>query len=310
MPRCARIWNYEFVREYLDTYKFDSVTFWVSCLTPQEKIGHAMEFYTNLSRDYLKKKVRPLLSCGIMPCAMTDAQFGLLAKIGNQFGRCTPHLGVLPDGRVCHCEEMAMLPGPNLSMYCEEMAMLPGPNLSMFRTERELQKFYYDVFRDLQWTMDVCPECKQCICMTGGSCTGLSMAMKAHKMLEDFDKYKKRIAEEHGELSEDERMDLLWQMTKVCLILALYTDAIEWLDYNTIRTIPYMGPLKPVMLMEFPDCDDDYLVGASTDGAPIYSSDNVPEEPVRHECLEDYWLIDDDGEKKLPDPIIMYPLNI
>ena len=207
--------DYEFVREYLDTYKFDSVTFWVSCLTPQEKIGHAMEFYTNLSRDYLKKKVRPLLSCGIMPCAMTDAQFGLLAKIGNQFGRCTPHLGVLPDGRVCHCEEMAML---------------PGPNLSMFRTERELQKFYYDVFRELQWTMDVCPECKQCICMTGGSCTGLSMAQKAHKMLEDFDKYKKRIAEEHGELSEDERMDLLWQMTKVCLILALYTDAIECLE--------------------------------------------------------------------------------
>ena len=153
--------DYEFVREYLDTYKFDSVTFWVSCLTPQEKIAHAMEFYTNLSRDYLKKKVRPLLSCGIMPCAMTDAQFGLLAKIGHQFGRCTPHLGVLPDGRVCHCEEMAML---------------PGPNLSMFRTERELQKFYYDVFRELQWTMDVCPECKQCICMTGGSCTGLSMA--------------------------------------------------------------------------------------------------------------------------------------
>ncbi|MBR3652091.1 MAG: radical SAM protein, partial [Victivallales bacterium] len=28
--------DYEFVREYLDTYKFDSVTFWVSCLTPQE----------------------------------------------------------------------------------------------------------------------------------------------------------------------------------------------------------------------------------------------------------------------------------
>jgi hypothetical protein len=60
------------------------------------------------------------------------------------------------------------------------------------------------------------------------------------------------------------------------------------------------------MLMDFPDCDDEWLVGASTEGAPIYSYDNVPEEPVKHECLEDYWLLDD-GEI-LPDPIIMYPL--
>ena len=101
--------DYEFVREYLDTYTFDSVNFWVSCLTPQDKIGHAMEFYTKLSRDYLAKKVHPHLTCGIMPCAMTDAQFGLLAKIGNHFGHCMPHLGVLPDGRVCHCEETQTL---------------------------------------------------------------------------------------------------------------------------------------------------------------------------------------------------------
>ncbi|MBR5838900.1 MAG: radical SAM protein [Victivallales bacterium] len=207
--------DYEFVREYLDTYTFDSVNFWVSCLTPQDKIGHAMEFYTKLSRDYLAKKVHPHLTCGIMPCAMTDAQFGLLAKIGNHFGHCMPHLGVLPDGRVCHCEEMAML---------------PGPNLSMFRTERELQKFYYDVFRELQWTMDVCPQCKECISMAGGVCTGLSMAQKAHAMLADFEKYKQRLETEHGELSEEERTDLLWQMTKVCLILALYSDAVECLE--------------------------------------------------------------------------------
>ncbi len=87
-----------------------------------------------------------------------------------------------------------------------------------------------------------------------------------------------------------------------------YEDAIEWLDYNTVRTIPYMGEFKPVMLMEFPDCDDDYLVGADTNGAPIYYYDNVPDEPVRHECLEDYMLLEE-GET-LPDPIIIYPLSV
>lgn len=26
------------------------------------------------------------------------------------------------------------------------------------------------------------------------------------------------------------------------------TDAIEWIDYNTIRAIPYMGPCAPVIM--------------------------------------------------------------
>lgn len=87
-----------------------------------------------------------------------------------------------------------------------------------------------------------------------------------------------------------------------------YEDAIEWLDYNTIRTIPYMGEFKPVMLMEFPDCDDDYLLGISTDGEPIYAFDNIPgnqEEHVR-KILEEYYLWEDDTP--MPEPIIVYPL--
>ena len=85
-----------------------------------------------------------------------------------------------------------------------------------------------------------------------------------------------------------------------------YEDAIEWLDYNTIRTIPYMGEFQPIMLMEFPDCDDEYLLGSSTDGRPIYAYDNVPEDPMKHKVLEDYWLIKDDDYS--PEPIIMYPI--
>lgn len=29
-----------------------------------------------------------------------------------------------------------------------------------------------------------------------------------------------------------------------------YTDAMEFIDYNTIRTIPYMGEFKPIILYE------------------------------------------------------------
>jgi len=27
-----------------------------------------------------------------------------------------------------------------------------------------------------------------------------------------------------------------------------YEDAVEWIDYNTIRTLPYMGIMKPVIM--------------------------------------------------------------
>jgi hypothetical protein len=140
----------------------------------------------------------------------------------------------------------------------------------------------------------------------------------------DHEKLKKYLTEEYGgySLFEPEQYDegiigvtengnVIYSYESLAEMLILhddmtYEEAIEWLDYNTIRTIPYMGEFKPVILMDFPDCDDEWLVGASTEGAPIYSYDNIPEEPVKHECLEDYWLLDDDGT--LPDPIIMYPL--
>lgn len=31
------------------------------------------------------------------------------------------------------------------------------------------------------------------------------------------------------------------------------TEAIEWIDYNTIRALPYMGEKRPIILYRFPD---------------------------------------------------------
>ena len=140
----------------------------------------------------------------------------------------------------------------------------------------------------------------------------------------DHEKLKKYLKEEYGgyALFEPEHYDegiigvtengnVIYSYELLAESLMLhddwsYEDAIEWLDYNTIRTIPYMGEFQPIILMEFPDCDDEYLLGGSTDGRPIYSYDNVPEDPMRHNTLDDYWLRKDDDY--LPEPIILYPL--
>lgn len=86
-----------------------------------------------------------------------------------------------------------------------------------------------------------------------------------------------------------------------------YEDAIEWLDFNTVRTVPYIHEYQPTILMGFPDCDDEWLIGVDQDGRPVYFYDNIPPEPVKHECLEDYMLLDDDAE--IPEPVIVFPLE-
>jgi len=88
-----------------------------------------------------------------------------------------------------------------------------------------------------------------------------------------------------------------------------YEEAMEWIDYNTIRTIPYMGEFKPVVVIEIPDCEDEWLIGVSSDSEPVYSCEHVPDGPVTHECLADYLVFGDDEEEKIPGPIIVYPIK-
>ena len=88
-----------------------------------------------------------------------------------------------------------------------------------------------------------------------------------------------------------------------------YEDAVDWLDYNTVRSVPYMGEYKPVILLSVYDFEDEWLVGIDPNGRPIYSSDNIPQEPVRHEYFENYGFNDKDNPVQ-PEPIIMNQLQI
>lgn len=29
-----------------------------------------------------------------------------------------------------------------------------------------------------------------------------------------------------------------------------YEEAVEWLDYNTVRSVPYMGEFKPIIIYD------------------------------------------------------------
>ena len=112
-------------------------------------------------------------------------------------------------------------------------------------------------------------------------------------------------------ITEDGRVIYSYALLAETLMLhdeMTYEDAIEWLDYNTVRSIPYMGEYQPVMMYEYPEIDDEFLLGVDDYGAPIYAFDNIPENPKEHafKLLLDFY--DWDDENPVPEPIILYPL--
>lgn len=77
-----------------------------------------------------------------------------------------------------------------------------------------------------------------------------------------------------------------------------YEDAVEWLDYNTIRTIPYMGEFKPVMLMDSGYCEDELALGVDDDGTPVYAHDRLPDGGADDDYIVMYPLVEGDGGEK------------
>lgn len=57
-------------------------------------------------------------------------------------------------------------------------------------------------------------------------------------------------------MSHDGRAIYSYDRMIECLIAddgMTYTDAIEWIDYNTVRAIPYFGQNAPIVLYDDPD---------------------------------------------------------
>jgi len=77
-----------------------------------------------------------------------------------------------------------------------------------------------------------------------------------------------------------------------------YEDAVDWLCYNTIRTIPYMGEFKPVMLMDSGDCEDELALGVDDDGTPVYAHDRLPDGGADDDYIVMYPLVEGDGGEK------------
>lgn len=44
-----------------------------------------------------------------------------------------------------------------------------------------------------------------------------------------------------------------------------YEEAIEWIDYNTIRALPYGGPMGPIVVYDVPEDMVDYYEAPETE---------------------------------------------
>ena len=59
-----------------------------------------------------------------------------------------------------------------------------------------------------------------------------------------------------------------------------HEDAIEWIDYNTIRAIPYMGIYHPYIMFSYWDIDTDSIIGLDESGRIAYDYDDHDGEEI------------------------------
>lgn len=207
--------NYEFLPQLMAEFGVKKLIMRADCRTPLAQRRPLAAWCAAKAPVLLKDGVVLKIDCGMPSCLFSDEDYGRLAKIGMGYGQCVPYLGVLPDGRVCHCRHMAQL---------------PGPQVATFKDENALRQYYFAVFRDLQWYLQPFADCRQCQSLATNQCTGVSMATKAIAVQQNYARLKAEIEQEGENANGEEHQRRLWQMTEAALLLAFYADAIECLE--------------------------------------------------------------------------------
>lgn len=207
--------NYDFLPKLMTEFGIEKLIMRVDCRTPLERLRPLAAWCAAKAPALLKDGVTLKIDCGVPSCLFSDEDYGRLAKIGMAYGQCVPYLGVLPDGRVCHCRRMAQL---------------PGPQVGTFKDENALRQYYFVVFRELQWHLRPFTDCQQCLSLATNQCTGVSMATKAVAVQQNYEQLKAEIEQEGENANAEEHQRQLWQMTEAAMLLAFYADAIECLE--------------------------------------------------------------------------------
>jgi len=207
--------NYDFLLALMAEFGIKKLVMRVDCRTPLERLRPLAAWCAAKATALLKDGAVLKIDCGMPSCVFSDEDYGRLAKVGMTYGQCLPYLGVLPDGRVCHCRHMTQL---------------PGPQVGTFKDENALRQYYFTVFRELQWYLQPFTGCQQCLSLATSQCTGVSMATKATAVQQNYERLKAEIEQEGENANAEEHQRRLWHMTEAAMLLAFYADAIECLE--------------------------------------------------------------------------------
>jgi tetratricopeptide (TPR) repeat protein len=207
--------NYDFIIALMEEFGVKKSIMRVDCRTALDELRPLASWCASQAGQLLQKGMTLSIDCGMPACVFSDEDYGRLAKMGMTYGQCVPYQGVLPDGRVCHCRHMRQW---------------PGPQLGTFKSENQLQQYYFDIFRELQWHLKPFPGCHQCPSLVTSQCVGVSMATKATRVQQDYQQLKNELEQEAENVPAEEHYRRLWQMTEAAMLLALYADAIECLE--------------------------------------------------------------------------------
>lgn len=206
--------DYAFIESWFEETQIGAAKFRADCTVPPDKSVKCLEQIGNIAANLAACGGTATFDCGFQPCTFSNELYGRLAKCSTKYSACAPHLEVMPDGRMAHCRQMTIL---------------PGPDVLSFKSFDDLITFYYDVFRNMQITVDPESNCAKCVSRNSSLCTGPTMAAKATENLNLREKLK-QILEQPKEADNPNHLENVWKLAVACIKLALHDDAIECLE--------------------------------------------------------------------------------
>jgi len=158
----------------------------------------------------MRRRIHVTLDCGIPPCAFSDADFGLISKLGVSRDKCLPRPGVLPDLRLYHCHQMVRYASGNLRRH---------------RFITEAMDWLYRRNSEAQWDLRFFPHCDECDCIPAETCMGECIVVKKDRLLARIDELKPVVEKEENLDALIEIGTLYWEMREVANAKECLTEA-------------------------------------------------------------------------------------
>lgn len=122
----------------------------------KENLKDFSQYILRLAKDLLRNNIRPVAGEPIPLCLFSEKERDFLVRNSNLRGVCwaEENYAITPDLTVLPCVGLA----------------IEGPSLNTFKSEKEITVFFKKIINELQWEVNLFPQCKDCVFKKNKQC--------------------------------------------------------------------------------------------------------------------------------------------